>query len=199
MLASLGSLHNQDLWPAIWPSRPNSRSKDEVPDIVPKSREATCRLRPFWCACWRNFWTMSGAPRLASNLTLDVKHQVKGNDSVTRSGRQSIVWDSFGRRADVILGRYPVPRPLTMKLTLKVKCQQIKGHGCVSFPGRLAVVVSWDNFDMCADVIWGRFPVRRPLTLNRIDIEGRIPAQMSWLCKLPREASNRLRRFWYAC
>ena len=61
----------------------------------------------------------------------------KGLNCVTCSGRLAVFWDHFGRRTDVISGRYPVPRHLTLNLTLKVKCQ-VKGHGYVSFSRRIA-------------------------------------------------------------
>ena len=66
-------------------------------------------------------------------------------------------------RADLISGRYPVPRHLTLNLTWKVK-RQVKGHGRVSFSWGLAMV--WDYFSAPADVISGRFLVTLPLTLN---------------------------------
>ena len=75
----------------------------------------------------------------------------------------AVVWDHFGTRADVILGRCPVPRPLTLNFTLKVKCQ-VKGHGCVSCPGKLAI--TQDNFGKSADVISGWYPETCHLTLK---------------------------------
>ena len=47
--------------------------------------------------------------------------------------------ENFGEPADVIAGRYPVPRRMTLNLDWKVKCK-VKGHGCVSCSGRLAIV-----------------------------------------------------------
>ena len=35
-LAPLSRLKNQDLWPDFWPSRPNSSSRDWLPNIAPK-------------------------------------------------------------------------------------------------------------------------------------------------------------------
>ena len=64
-------------------------------------------------------------------LTLEVKYEVKCHVRVRCSGTLAIVWDNFGKRADVISGRYSVPRPLTLNLTLNVK-YQIKGYGRVS-------------------------------------------------------------------
>ena len=47
------------------------------------------------------------------------------------SWRLAIVYDHIGAPADVISGLYPVPRSLTLNLTLKVKCK-VKGHSCAS-------------------------------------------------------------------
>ena len=60
-------------------------------------------------------------------------------------------------------GRYPVPRPLSLNLTWKVK-YQVKCDGRVSYSGRLAIVL--DPFVKRAYVISGRYPVLRSLTLN---------------------------------
>ena len=64
---------------------------------------------------------------------------LKGHLCVSCPGRLAITLDDFGIRADVISGQYPVRRPLTLNLTLMVKCQ-VKGHGCVTCSGRLAIV-----------------------------------------------------------
>ena len=125
-------------------------------------REATYRLRPFWCTCCRNFGAISGTGRLNLNLTWKIKYQVKGHGCVSCSWRIAIVWDHFGKRAGVISGRYPVLHLLTLNFTLKIKCQ-VRGHGRISCSGRLAIV--WDHFGTRADVITGRYPVPRRLTL----------------------------------
>ena len=73
-----------------------------------------------------------------------------------------VAW-STGYRPDGISGRYPVLHALTLNLTLKVK-YQVKGHGCVSYSGRLGIVR--DHFGTRADAISGRYPVPHALTLN---------------------------------
>ena len=112
------------IWPDIWPSRSNLRSKYGVPDIVPDIRISGRYLVP---------------RRLALNLTWKAKCQVKSHGCVGCSERLDIVWDYFGKLADAITGRYPVPHQVRINLTLKVKCQ-VKGHGHVSYSGRLAIV-----------------------------------------------------------
>ena len=65
--------------------------------------------------------------------------QVKGHGCVSCPRKLADVCDHFGKRADVISGQYPVPRPVTVNLTSKVKCQ-VKGRGCVNGPRRVAIV-----------------------------------------------------------
>ena len=88
---------------------------------------------------------------------------VKDHTCVSCSGRLVIFWDHFGKRTDVISGQYPVPRPLPLILTWKVKFQ-VRGHDRVSCSWKLAIV--WDYFGTPAEVISGRYPVCRPLTLK---------------------------------
>ena len=56
------------------------------------------------------------------NLTLDAKYQVEGHGYVSSRGRLSVAFEIIlvGTRDEVILGRYPVPRLLTLNLTLKM-------------------------------------------------------------------------------
>ena len=119
-LASLGSLHNHAIvWEWLWSEH----------------YHASYHLRPFWYTCRRY-----SLPRLLLlNLTLMVKCQVKRHACVSCSGRLAIVWDYFGTSADVISGRFPVPRTLTFKFECQVKC-----HSCASFSGRLPI--TWDPF-----------------------------------------------------
>ena len=93
----------------------------------------------------------------------------------------------------MILGRYPVLRHLTLNLTLKVKCQD-KGHGYVSWPGRLAITKDDLGIRVRADAILGGYQVLRPFD-PEFDPKGQKPNQRSRLCKLPREASYHLGRF----
>ena len=107
----------------------------------------------------------------------------------------AIVRDHFGAHADAISGRCPVPIPLTLNLTLIVKCL-VKFYGRVSCPGRLAIVS--DHFCTRSDAISGQYPVpcRLPLILTW---KSQMPGQRSSLCTLLKEASYRLRPFWYMC
>ena len=41
---SLSSLHNLNLRPGIWLSRSNSRSKDGVPDVIPKLHQQVYQM-----------------------------------------------------------------------------------------------------------------------------------------------------------
>ena len=101
-------------------------------------REDSSRLRPFWYACCCNFGTIPGTPLIHLELHL------AGQTPVQRSWLRMLPREDghrlrpIGTRADVISGRYPVPCPLTLNFTLKVKCQA-KVHRCVSYPGRPAV------------------------------------------------------------
>ena len=80
------------------------------------------------------------------------------------SGKLAVVCNHLCTRADVISTQYPIPRLLTLNLTVKAKCQ-VKGYGCVSCSGRLAI--AWDLFVTRARVIPGRYwSVSRSLTLN---------------------------------
>ena len=54
-------------------------------------------------------------------------------------GMLAVISDHFGTLIDVISGQYPVPCPLTLNVTLKVKCQD-KAHGCIRSPGRIAII-----------------------------------------------------------
>ena len=64
---------------------------------------------------------ISGIPSLDLEFALKVKCQVKDHGCISCPGRLAVVCDNFGTRADVILERYPLLRPLTLSLTLKVK------------------------------------------------------------------------------
>ena len=58
--------------------------------------------------------------------------------------------------------------------TLKVKCQ-VKGHGCVSCPGKLAVVCN--HFGTPSDLISGQYPVLGLLTLklpSRLNVRSNV-------------------------
>ena len=41
-------------------------------------RKATCRLRPFWCTCWRKFWMISDSGTPSSGLEFDLECQMAG-------------------------------------------------------------------------------------------------------------------------
>ena len=112
----------------------NATARSKVMLFKPVS-EASCRLRHF-VRMLSHFGTISDTP--AVDLEFNTSRS-KGHEYVTCPGRLAIVWDYFGTRADRSWGRYLVPCSLTLNLTLKVKCQ-LKGHGCVSYSGRLAIV-----------------------------------------------------------
>ena len=100
-------------------------------------RKASCRLRPFWYTRWSNFGTIS------DTMSFDLEFDL----------RPAVDWDHFGKRADSTSVRYPLPRHLTLSLTLKVNRQ---------------VNVAW---------FWKLW---------------------FWkVLKVPREASHRLKSFWY--
>ena len=65
--------------------------------------------------------------------------QGKGHDRVSAQGDYLSSETILGMCPVVMSGRYPVPRHLTLNLTLKVKFQA-KGHGRVSCSLRLANV-----------------------------------------------------------
>ena len=132
-----------------------------TPARVPKWSQTIANLPEQLIQPWP--LTLRSTFDIALHLTLKAKCKVKGHGFISCSGRLVIVWDYFGTIADVISGRYPVPRLLTLNLALKVKCQ-VKGHGWASCWGRLEIV--WNHFLSDKDVISGRYPVPRPLTLN---------------------------------
>ena len=131
-------------------------------------REASYRLRPFWYTCRHNFGTISDTPPF--DLELDLEGQVPGRQMPIQVKyhrflncpmKLAVVCDHFGKHADVISGQYPVPRPMTLNLTSKVKCQ-VKGHGCVNVPGRVAIV--WNHFSTLLTQIRDdiRYPIFSP-------------------------------------
>ena len=154
------------------------------------------RFRAFWYTYFLNFGTISGTPYFDLNMILKVKYQVKGYGCVRYPGRLPIVWDHVGTCADVIAGRYPVPRVFTLSFTLKVKCQ-FKGHGYMNCSVRLCIVL--DHFGTPADVISGRYQVPRSLILNwtmKVKCQAK---DYGCVCKLLREATYHLRLLWYMC
>ena len=78
-------------------------------------------------------------------------------------------------------GRDPVPRPFSLNLNLKVKCK-VKVPECISCPERLAT--AWDYFGTRADVVSWWYRYGTPLFDLEFDLEGEMPRQRSWLCKL---------------
>ena len=89
-------------------------------------RDASCRLRSFWNACWRNLKTISGIMSL--ELEFDLPGKMRGQRShacVNCPGTLAVAWDNFGASADVISERYHVPLLLnlnyTFKMTLKIE------------------------------------------------------------------------------
>ena len=81
---------------------------------------------------------------ISGTLSFDMEFDLEGQMPVERHGCLTcpgvlaVICNYFGSHADVIEGQYPVPRPLTLNLTLKVKC--LKGHGRVCCPGGLAII-----------------------------------------------------------
>ena len=115
------------------------------------------------------------------------------------------------------------PWPSTFYLTCKVKIK-VKGRGTgyrpeitsarvPKLPRTIASLPEqflqpWPfylafDLDTCIAFItwWRNFGTISSTTSFDIefDREGQMPGQSSWLCKLLREASNRLRPFWYTC
>ena len=138
--------------------------------------------------------TISGTRHLTLNLSLKVQYQVKGHGSGSCPGKLSVACDHFGTRDDVVLGQYPVPRPLILTLTLKVKCQ-FRGHGCASCPGTQEASHRLKPF--LERVLTYQLSGTQSLDLQ-FDIEGQMPGQSLSLCQLPREARCHLRPFWYS-
>ena len=105
---------------------------------------ASCHLGTSWYACWHNFGMISGI--LYFDLEFHPEDQMQGQRCwlYELSGEASYhlrpfpyaCWCNFQTISNV-------PHPLTLTLTLKVKCQ-VKAHGCVSGLGRLAVIL--DHF-----------------------------------------------------
>ena len=65
------------------------------------------------------------------DFILKIEYNVKYRGFIICSEILAIVRDYFGMRANVILGRYPVPRPSCLNLTLNVN-YKAKGHERVS-------------------------------------------------------------------
>ena len=101
--------------------------------------ETSYRLRPLWYSCGRYFGTISGTPSF--DVEFDLDGQIQGQRSwwCQLFREASFRLDDFGVDADVISVRYPVPRPLTLNLILKIKCK-IKRQACASCSGLLAIV-----------------------------------------------------------
>ena len=75
VLAVLSSVSNHDLWPGIWPSRPNLLSKDEAPDTY--CSELTSERTPKWSQTTASLLGQITQPRpLAWHLTFKVKFHV---------------------------------------------------------------------------------------------------------------------------
>ena len=105
---------------------------------------ARCRKRlafasDLWYTNWRYFDAMSGIPSFDLEFYLEGEMSRPKSCCVKLPWRLAVVWDHFGARAVLISGRYPVPRPLILNFTLKVKCQD-KGLGRVSCPVMLDIV-----------------------------------------------------------
>ena len=112
--------------------------------------------KPFWYACWRKFGTISGAPSLIKPLTWPWRLNARSKAMVVYNGQArdtSCRLRPFYTRADLISGRYPVSRPLSLNLTLKVKyqvkCQvtQWTNHGLSKF-----LNACWGNFGMTSGI-----------------------------------------------
>ena len=97
-------------------------------------REASYHLGRFWYTYWRNCGTICGTPSFDPEFDLNSQMPVRDHGCVSCSGRLAVAWDHFDTRADVTSGRYQEPRPLTLNLTLKVKCN-VKSHWCLSAEG----------------------------------------------------------------
>ena len=118
-------------------------------------REASCRLRSFWYACWRNMKTISGTMSL--DLEFDLPGKMPGQKShacVNFPVALAVAWDHFGTSADVIYERYPVPLLstlyLTFKMSLKIKMKALFVFCVQNLPGK---------------EVW-RTPIRRGATLS---------------------------------
>ena len=105
------SSHNHDLWPDIWPSRSNSRSKNMVPDILPKWHQHAFHQ-------WFQATDIPGNgslhnhdlwPGIWPSRSYSSHCQAKCHGCVIYSGKLTALGDHFGRRADVISDniRYP--------------------------------------------------------------------------------------------
>ena len=99
-----------------------------------------------------------------------VKFKVKGQGTGYHLQITSARITKWSQKTANFPGEIKQPRPLvwhlTFSLTSKVKCQ-IKDHGCVSFPERLAV--AWDHFGTRADDNFGTIsgiPLFDPLSLT---------------------------------
>ena len=94
---------------------------------------------------------------LSGTMSLDLEFDLEGQMLGKRSWLCKMLREAsyrlrqFRYTCYVLSGRHAVPHPLTLNLALNVKCQ-VKGHCCVSCPGRLVIVL--DHFGIRADVIW---------------------------------------------
>ena len=135
----MSGFHNYDLWPGICPSRSNPRSKDLVPDIFPK-------------LCLHMF--QNGLKRYLAALR--ILHNQDFYPGIWRS-RSNSRWKEWVPDIDKKLRQQMYQNRLNGSLH-----NHVKGHGCVSCSGMLAIV--WYQFGIGADIIWGRYLVPRLLS-----------------------------------
>ena len=73
------------------------------------------------CMYVHGFGSMSGTPFFDLEFDLESQKAGQSHGCVRCQGSLAIVWDSLGARADVISGRCPVPRLITLNSTVMAK------------------------------------------------------------------------------